>query len=65
MREDEYKRFMEEYEMACFRGDLATSSPESYALEEMRGISAPWTRAPTRSTPPCVPISSRCRPRSR
>ena len=40
MREDEYKRLVEEHEMAYFRGDLATSSPESYTLEEMREISA-------------------------
>ena len=30
---------MEEHEIAYLRGDLTTSSPESYTLDEMRAIS--------------------------
>lgn len=39
LSDDEIKQLMEEHEMAYFRGDLATSSPESYSIEEMREIS--------------------------
>ena len=36
---DEYKRLLEDHEVAYFKGDLATSMPESYTLDEMREIS--------------------------
>ena len=35
----EWAALVEEHEMAYFRGELATSSPESYSIEEMREIS--------------------------
>ena len=38
--EAEWAQLMEEHELAYLRGDLATSSPESYSIEEMREISA-------------------------
>lgn len=40
MTDDEARRLMEEHEMAYFRGDLATSMPGSYSIDEMREISA-------------------------
>lgn len=40
MSDEDYRRLMEEHEMAYFRGELAVSSPESYSLQEMREISA-------------------------
>lgn len=40
MTDDEVKRLMEKHEMAYFRGDLATSMPGSYSIDEMREISA-------------------------
>lgn len=40
MTDDEAKRLMEEHEIAYFRGDLATSMPGSYSIDEMREISA-------------------------
>ena len=40
MNDDEFKRLMAEHEMAYFRGDLATSMPGSYSIDEMREISA-------------------------
>ena len=43
--EAEWAQLKEEHEIAYLRGDLATSSPESYTLDEMREISAGWTRA--------------------
>ena len=36
----EWVALIEEHEMAYFRGELATSSPESYSIEEMCEISA-------------------------
>ena len=36
----EWAALIEEHEMAYFRGELATSTPESYSIEEMREISA-------------------------
>jgi actin-like ATPase involved in cell morphogenesis len=39
LSDEEVKRLMEEHEMAYFRGDLATSMPESYSIDEMREIS--------------------------
>lgn len=39
MSDEEIRQLMEEHEMAYFRGDLATSSPESYSIDEMREIS--------------------------
>ena len=39
MKDYEVRKLVEEHEMAYFRGDLATSSPESYTLDEMREIS--------------------------
>ena len=38
--EAEWAALMEEHEIAYLRGDIATSSPESYSIEEMREISA-------------------------
>ena len=35
----EWAALVEEHEMAYFRGELATSSPESYSIDEMREIS--------------------------
>lgn len=35
----EWAALIEEHEMAYFRGELATSSPESYSIDEMRAIS--------------------------
>ena len=35
----EWTALIEEHEMAYFRGELATSSPESYSIDEMRTIS--------------------------
>lgn len=40
MSDEDYRKLMEEHEMAYFRGDLAVSSPESYSLQEMKEISA-------------------------
>lgn len=37
--EAEWAALKEEHEIAYLRGDLATSSPESYTLDEMRAIS--------------------------
>lgn len=34
----EWAALIEEHEMAYFQGQLATSSPESYSIEEMREI---------------------------
>ena len=40
MRTDaEWAQLKEEHEIAYLRGDIATSSPESYTLDEMRAIS--------------------------
>ncbi|MBQ9001451.1 MAG: hypothetical protein IJ087_06325 [Eggerthellaceae bacterium] len=36
----DWRKLYEEHEIAYLRGDLATSSPESYTLDEMREISA-------------------------
>ena len=38
--EAEWAALKEEHELAYLRGDLATSSPDSYTLDEMRAISA-------------------------
>lgn len=35
----EWAALKEEHEIAYLRGDIATSSPESYSIEEMREIS--------------------------
>lgn len=37
--ETNWIRIAQEHELAYLRGDLATSSPESYSLEEMKEIS--------------------------
>ena len=37
--EAEWAALKEEHEIAYLRGDVATSSPESYSIEEMREIS--------------------------
>ena len=37
--EAEWAALREEHELAYFRGDLATSSPKSYSIDEMREIS--------------------------
>ena len=39
LSDEEIRQLKEEHEMAYFRGDLATSSPESYSIDEMREIS--------------------------
>lgn len=36
----DWRKLYEEHEVAYLRGDLATSSPGSYTLDEMREISA-------------------------
>ena len=36
----DWQKLYEEHEIAYLKGDLATSSPESYTLDEMREISA-------------------------
>ena len=36
----DWQKLAEEHEIAYLRGDLATSSPQSYTLDEMREISA-------------------------
>ena len=38
--ETDWNKVIEEHEIAYLRGDIATSSPESYSIEEMREISA-------------------------
>lgn len=38
--ETEWAALREEHEIAYLRGDIATSSPESYSIDEMREISA-------------------------
>ena len=40
MTDTQWNNLVQEHEMAYFRGDLATSSPESYSIDEMREISA-------------------------
>ncbi len=40
MNDKQWNSLIQEHEMAYFRGDLATSSPESYSIDEMREISA-------------------------
>ena len=40
MTDTQWNHLIQEHEMAYFRGDLATSSPESYSVDEMREISA-------------------------
>lgn len=35
----DWSKLREEHEIAYLRGDLATSSPESYTIEEMKAIS--------------------------
>ena len=39
MNDKQWNDLMVEHELAYLRGDLATSSPESYSIEEMRAIS--------------------------
>jgi hypothetical protein len=39
MTEQQWNQLREEHEIAYLRGDLATSSPESYTIEEMKAIS--------------------------
>ena len=39
MNDKQWKDLMVEHELAYLRGDLATSSPESYTIEEMKAIS--------------------------
>ena len=39
MTNTEWNQLREEHEIAYLRGDLATSSPESYTVEEMKEIS--------------------------
>ena len=40
----QWNNLIQEHEMAYFRGELATSSPESYSVDEMREISAALER---------------------
>ena len=35
----DWNKLIEEHELAYFRGDLATSSPQSYTVDEMKAIS--------------------------
>lgn len=39
MNNKQWNALMVEHELAYLRGDLATSSPESYTVEEMKAIS--------------------------
>ena len=39
MNDKQWNDLMVEHELAYLRGDLATSSPESYSIEEMKAIS--------------------------
>lgn len=39
MNDKDWNDLMVEHELAYLRGDLATSSPESYTVEEMKAIS--------------------------
>ena len=39
MNDKQWNDLMVDHELAYLRGDLATSSPESYTIEEMRTIS--------------------------
>ena len=39
MSKTNWEQLMQDHEIAYFRGDLATSSPESYSIEEMAEIS--------------------------
>lgn len=39
MTKEQWAALREGHEMAYFRGELATSSPQSYSIEEMREIS--------------------------
>lgn len=39
MNDKQWNDLMVEHELAYLRGDLATSSPESYTIEEMKAIS--------------------------
>ena len=39
MNDSQWNHLLQEHELAYFRGDLATSSPQSYTIEEMREIS--------------------------
>ena len=39
MPKTNWEQLMEEHEIAYLRGDIATSSPESYSIEEMAEIS--------------------------
>ena len=39
MQTTNWEKLMQDHEIAYFRGDLATSSPESYSIEEMAEIS--------------------------
>ncbi|MBO7702371.1 MAG: hypothetical protein J6S36_05650 [Eggerthellaceae bacterium] len=39
MNDKDWNDLMVEHELAYLRGDLATSSPESYTIEEMKEIS--------------------------
>lgn len=36
--EEEYRQLLEDHEVAYFRADLALPDPESYSIEEKRGI---------------------------
>ena len=38
LSEEEYRQLLEDHEVAYFRADLALSDPESYSIEEKRGI---------------------------
>lgn len=39
MTNEQWRELAEEHEIAYLRGDLATSSPENYTVEEMKAIS--------------------------
>ena len=45
MTDTQWNNLIQEHEMAYFRGELATSSPESYSIDEMREISAAMDRS--------------------
>lgn len=54
-----WSALVEEHELAYLRGDLATSLPESYSLDEMKAISDGMFESTARIN---APISGACLP---
>ena len=49
---DEYKRLLEDHEVAYIKGDLATSMPESYTVDEMPLLHSIRRKSRVRPSPP-------------